>query len=134
MELICWAALRYRDFSIFFSVSRSSLTSNVQDVEAPKNTQGLIPGRRRSQCRTTEWRIDTKKEISIPKRRLRPPRYHKNDILIPKKDSPENATFPIRNSVVSIKFPPVILGPEMAAPILWAPGICGLSAGKPPCP
>ena len=26
-------------------------------------------------------------------------------------------------SVVSIKFPPVILGPEMAAPILWAPGI-----------
>ena len=29
----------------------------------------------------------------------------------------------IRKSVVSIKFPPVILGPEMAAPILWAPGI-----------
>ena len=28
-----------------------------------------------------------------------------------------------RKSVVSIKFPPVILGPEMAAPILWAPGI-----------
>ena len=25
--------------------------------------------------------------------------------------------------MVSIKFPPVILGPEMAAPILWAPGI-----------
>ena len=24
---------------------------------------------------------------------------------------------------MSIKFPPVILGPEMAAPILWAPGI-----------
>ena len=30
-----------------------------------------------------------------------------------------------RKSVVSIKFPPVILGPEMAAPILWAPGIFG---------
>ena len=29
----------------------------------------------------------------------------------------------IRKSVVSIKFPPVILGPEMAALILWAPGI-----------
>ena len=25
--------------------------------------------------------------------------------------------------MVSIKFPPIILGPEMAAPILWAPGI-----------
>ena len=25
--------------------------------------------------------------------------------------------------MVSIKFPPVILGPEMAAPILWVPGI-----------
>ena len=31
----------------------------------------------------------------------------------------------IRKSVMSIKFPPVILGPEMAAPILWAPGIFG---------
>ena len=30
-----------------------------------------------------------------------------------------------RKSVMSIKFPPVILGPEMAAPILWAPGILG---------
>ena len=41
----------------------------------------------------------------------------------------------LRKSVVSIKFPPVILGPEMAAPILWAPGIfLVLSAGKPPCP
>ena len=29
-------------------------------------------------------------------------------------------------SVVSIKFPPAFLGPEMAAPILWAPGILGL--------
>ena len=28
-----------------------------------------------------------------------------------------------RKSVVSIKFPPVILGPEMAAPVLWAPVI-----------
>ena len=25
--------------------------------------------------------------------------------------------------MVSIKFPPVILGPKLAAPILWAPGI-----------
>ena len=29
----------------------------------------------------------------------------------------------LRKSVVSIKFPPIILGPEMVAPILWAPGI-----------
>ena len=29
----------------------------------------------------------------------------------------------LRKSVVSIKFPPVILGPELAAPILWAPGM-----------
>ena len=28
-----------------------------------------------------------------------------------------------RKSVMSIKYPPAILGPEMAAPILWAPGI-----------
>ena len=35
---------------------------------------------------------------------------------------------------MSVIFPPAILGPEMAAPILWAPGIFGLSAGKPPCP
>ena len=27
---------------------------------------------------------------------------------------------------MSIKFPPAILGSEMAAPILWAPGILGL--------
>ena len=26
---------------------------------------------------------------------------------------------------MSIKFPPAILGPEMAAPILWAPGMFG---------
>ena len=34
--------------------------------------------------------------------------------------------------MVSIKFPPVILGPEMAAPILWAPGIFGLFLMKNP--
>ena len=32
----------------------------------------------------------------------------------------------VRKSVVSINFPHAILGPEMAAPILWAPGIFGL--------
>ena len=30
-----------------------------------------------------------------------------------------------RKGVMSIKFPPVILGPEMAVPILWVPGILG---------
>ena len=35
--------------------------------------------------------------------------------------SPEH--FFLRKSVVSIKFLPVILGSEMAAPILWVPGI-----------
>ena len=29
----------------------------------------------------------------------------------------------IRKILVSIKFPPAIPGPEMTAPILWAPGI-----------
>ena len=29
---------------------------------------------------------------------------------------------PIRKSLVSVKCLPAILGPEMAAPILWAPG------------
>ena len=38
---------------------------------------------------------------------------------------PRKNKTPIRKSVMSIKFPPVILGPEMAAPILWAPGILG---------
>ena len=61
----------YGDFSIFFSASGSSLTSNSQDAEAQtKNTHGLIPGRRRSQYRATECRIsmlqkrhrDTKEE------------------------------------------------------------------------
>ena len=44
----CWVTLlvgiemsfsRYRDFSVFFLVSRSSLTSNLQDVEAQKDAQ-----------------------------------------------------------------------------------------------
>ena len=41
---------RYRDFSIFFSVSRSSLTSTLQDVEAHKSTDRLIPRRGRYRC------------------------------------------------------------------------------------
>ena len=41
----------------------------------------------------------------------------------------------VRKSVMPIKSPPAILGAEMAAPILWAPGIFWFfSAGKPPCP
>ena len=40
-----------------------------------------------------------------------------------------------RKSAMSIKFPPVILGPEMAAQILWAPGIFGFFLlENPPCP
>ena len=35
------SSLGYRDFSIFFSVSRSSLTSILQDVEAQKSTNWL---------------------------------------------------------------------------------------------
>ena len=31
---------------------------------------------------------------------------------------------------MSVNFLSAILGPEMAAPILWAPGKCILSAGK----
>ena len=41
----------------------------------------------------------------------------------------------VQKSLMSVIFPPVILGPGMAAPILWAPGIfVVLSAGKPPRP
>ena len=35
---------------------------------------------------------------------------------------------------MSIKFPPAILGLEMAAPILWAPGIFGLFLLETPGP
>ena len=38
---------------------------------------------------------------------------------------------PHRQILVSVKFVSAILGPEMAAPILWAPAKCVLSAGKP---
>ena len=47
-------------------------------------------------------------------------------ILVPRDGIPKKKGFgspEIRKSVVSTKFLPVILGPEMAAPILWAPGI-----------
>ena len=40
----------------------------------------------------------------------------------------------LRKSVMSIKFPPVILGPEMAAPILWVPGIFGFFLLETPMP
>ena len=39
-----------------------------------------------------------------------------------------------RKSLMSVIFPPVILGPGMAAPILWALAFLVLSAGKPPMP
>ena len=78
--------LGYRDFSIFFSVSRSSLTSNVQG-RGPKHTHTRVDPRKKtiSMPNNRVQNLDTKKEISIPKRRLRPSRYHKKDISIPKK-------------------------------------------------
>ena len=39
-----------------------------------------------------------------------------------------------QKSPMSIKFPPVILGPDMAAPILWAPGIFWLFLLENPMP
>ena len=45
-----------------------------------------------------------------------------------------NITTRVRKSVVSIKSPPAMLGPEMAAPILWAPGIFGSFCRKTPTP
>ena len=36
----------------------------------------------------------------------------------------------IRKSLISVIFPPAFLGPEMAAPILWAPGIFWLFCWK----
>ena len=40
--------------------------------------------------------LDTKKEISIPKKRLRPPRYHKKDISMPEKDAPVQKSCALR--------------------------------------
>ena len=36
-----------------------------------------------------------------------------------------------QKNLKSVIFPPAILGPEMAAPILWAPGTLGFSCWKP---
>ena len=49
------------------------------------------------------------------------------------KKSERNARF--GKILMSVIFPPAVLGPEMAAPILWAPwNFLVLFAGKPPCP
>ena len=40
----------------------------------------------------------------------------------------------IRENLMSIIYPPAILGPEMAAPILWAPGIFDSFCWKTPVP
>ena len=54
-------------------VSRSSLTSNLHDVEAQKSTHSFIPGRRRFRCWTTECRIPIpEKRSRNQNRRLRP--------------------------------------------------------------
>ena len=42
----------------------------------------------------------------------------------------ENGPPQIRKILVSVKFLSAILGPEMAAPILWAPKISVVSAGN----
>ena len=76
---------RYPDFSIFFSVWRSLLTSNVQDVEAQKHAWVHPRKKMISMLNKRRQNLDSEKKISIPKRRLRPPRYHKEDISIPKK-------------------------------------------------
>ena len=63
--------------------------------------------------------------FSFPEKESRGPKLESLRPGVPQKvsnksqDKSEN----VRQSVMSIEFPPVILGPEMAAPILWAPGI-----------
>ena len=71
-------------FLILFRVSRPSLTS-IYRMSRPQilKKHALVGLNNRMQT------LDAKKEISIPKRRLRPPRYHKKDISIPKKAAPD---------------------------------------------
>ena len=57
--------LRYRDLLIFFVVLRMGWSQAEDDLDGEQQ----------------------KKEISIPKRRRRPSRYHKKDISIPQKDA-----------------------------------------------
>ena len=45
-----------------------------------------------------------------------------------------NRKHTIREILMSVLFPPATLGPEMAAPILWAPGIFGSFCRKTPMP
>ena len=60
----------------------------LTSVEAQQTTHGVIPGRRRSRYWTTKCRISMPKQDLEPKRRLRPPQYHKKGISIQKKDAP----------------------------------------------
>ena len=53
-----------RDFSIFFLVSRF-VWPPLYRMSGPKNTHGLIPGRRRFWCRATD-ESQYQKKISIP--------------------------------------------------------------------
>ena len=62
----------YRDFWILFSVSRSSLTSNLQDVEAQKSTHGLIHGIRWSRGWIPECRSLISKKRSRHHRPWKP--------------------------------------------------------------
>ena len=59
--------LGYRDFLIFFSASRSSMTSNLQDVEAQKST-GWSKGEDDLDAEQQNAESRYQKEISIPKR------------------------------------------------------------------
>ena len=76
-------------FSIFFSVLTSSLTP-IYRMSRPKKDARFDPRKKTIYIPNNRMQnIDTEKEISIPKRRLRLPRCHKKDISIPKRDAPD---------------------------------------------
>ena len=72
-------------FSIFFSVSRS-FWSPMYRMSRPQKHPRVDPRKKTiSMPNSRVQNLDTEKKISTPKRRLRPPRTHKKDILMPKK-------------------------------------------------
>ena len=73
-----------------------------------------------------------KSKISIRSISLKRPLFQK----VPFSDARSSCPYPyFRKSLMSISFPPAILGPEMAALILWAPGVFGSFCWKGnPCP
>ena len=91
----------------FFDIEVLFLTSNVQDVEAQKHARVHPRKKTISMLNSRMHNLDTPKKISIPKRRLRPPRYHNKDISIPKRCPQRLQTPPLLCSETNIRICPL---------------------------